>query len=92
MAYSENCNVEDTVLTVINDGEGSQCGYTYDQRLAFGRLGDSSRWRFREIARNYSRYRHQAYESRLLTPDEWKEAGDLLLAYYQEHVKEVDKP
>ena len=32
--YSENHVINDVVLTVINDGDGTQCGMTYAQRCA----------------------------------------------------------
>lgn len=77
----------DAILSVINDGNGSMCGYSYQRRL--GRAIDLDRWAFREMARNYSRYANKHFGSKRLTSAEWVEAGDLLYAYYLEHVDEL---
>lgn len=84
--YSENPNVNDTVLTVISDGSGTQCGFTYKQRLELARQGLNLH-KFREMARNYGHYR-KVYEAPRLTRAEWVEAGNILAEYYAEHVKE----
>src|SRR5262245_56230368 len=87
--YSENHAVNDTCLTIINDGDGEMCGYTYEQRKNAARR--HGLFEFRHMCRNYSRYRHRVFESRHLTRVEVIEAASILFHYYEEHVKECDK-
>lgn len=88
MEYSENPIVNDTCLTVINDGNGEMCGYDYQQRKTAARSGNRSA--FRHMARNYGRYRLKHFDSRNLTRPEWVEAGDILFEYYLEHIRECE--
>jgi hypothetical protein len=85
MTYSTNPTVEDVVLTVINDGNGSQCGMTYAQRCEAAEFGI---FEFRAACRAYGRYRHRNYGASIPTRGEVIEAADILQAYYREHTKE----
>lgn len=88
--YHENPAINDTVLTIINDGNGEMCGgMDYERRKDAGRT--SNVLAFRSACRAYSRYRHKHFESRHLTLAEVREAADLLLDYYVEHVKECEQ-
>lgn len=86
MNYSENHAVNDTVLTIINDGDGAQCGMTYEERKA---AADTGIYRFREACRAYSRYRNKNYGSIHLERTEVIEAASILQEYYREHVAEI---
>ena len=85
MNYSDNHAINDTVLTIINDGDGSQCGMTYAERKDAAETGI---YLFRQACRAYSRYRHQNYGSRHLERAEVIEAASILQNYYREHVAE----
>ena len=85
MSYSQNHTVEDLVLTIINDGNGSQCGMSYPQRCA---AAESGIFEFRAACRAYGRYRHRVYGSSIPDRLEVIEAADILQAYYREHAKE----
>ena len=86
MIYSQNHTVEDLVLTIINDGDGSQCGMTYAQRCA---AADNGIAEFRQACRRYGTYRVRHYEAPMFPKhSELIEAADILQAYYREHAKE----
>jgi hypothetical protein len=89
VSYHENPAINDTVLTVINDGNGEQCGYSYEMRKDAARESDGRGdiAKFRHMARNYGRYRKR-YGTRNLTREEWVIAGDILLKYYVNHIRE----
>lgn len=83
--YHQDPVVNDLVLTIINDGDGSQCGMSYKQRCqsaAFGILN------FRFACRQYSRIRY-ANGGSLATREQWLTAADVLQSYYREHIKEI---
>jgi hypothetical protein len=86
--YSENQIVNDIVLTIINDGDGSMCGMDYKARLDAGR--HHGLFEFRHAAREYGRYRHKHFGSSVPTRHEWVEAGNILMRYYEEHAKECE--
>lgn len=85
MSYHENSAINDALLTIINDGNGSQCGMNYAQRCA---AADTGIFEFRAAVRAYSRFRHANYGSRHLTRPEVLEAATYLQNYYREHNKE----
>jgi hypothetical protein len=76
------------MLTIINDGNGSQCGFTYKQRCELARMFAHGLLKFREMARNYNRYAVKNYGSPRATREECTEAGNRLFHYYEEHIKE----
>ena len=86
MSYHENSAINDTLLSIINDGNGDQCGMTYQQRCD---AADTGIFAFRAACRAYSRHRHSVYGSRHLTRHEVLEAATYLQNYYREHVKEM---
>lgn len=83
MGYHEDPIVNDIVLTIINDGNGSQCGMDYEERK---RMAESV-YRFRTACREYNRQRSRSGSVRA-TPGQIIQAADILQAYYREHVAE----
>ena len=76
-------------MIVINDGSGSQCGYTYEQRLDIAKRNNSF-----EI----TRYLFMARKAYLSLVDKGQHLNDprkLLVSaleiydYYQQHIKEA---
>lgn len=92
MSYHDDPQVNEIILTVINDGNGNQCGADYSERCRIAQHAevDSARYRFRGIARAYDRYSHRVYGHPLRTLKQTSEAGDYLAKYYAEHVKECE--
>ena len=86
MSYHENTAINDTILTIINDGNGDQCGMTHDQRV---QAADHGIFEFRAACRAYSRFRSANYGSRHLTREEILESATYLQNYYREYVKEM---
>ena len=89
MSYHPDHATNDVILCVINDGNGSQCGYSYDQRIELARR----KYRlleFRHMARNYIRYASQNYGTPHPHRTAWIEAGNYLQKYYEELVEEID--
>jgi hypothetical protein len=76
MSYSNNHKVEDVVLTVINDGDGTQCGMSYKQRCQVAQYG------LLDYQVACTRY------NPTLSRKEAREAACLIQTYYQEHMKE----
>jgi len=77
----------DAVLSIINDGSGEMCGYSYEQRLESARQLRSV-VAMRHAARNYGRYRVKHFGAPNLTRAEWVEAGNLIAAYYDDLIRE----
>jgi hypothetical protein len=77
--------VNDIELTVINDGNGDQCGFNYHDRLSGGYAGDEEL--FFAAATNYNAQRALA-DSEPATRTELREAAKRLLRYYVEHAAE----
>jgi hypothetical protein len=84
--YHQNHVINDIVLTIINDGDGSQCGFSYKDRC--------------ENPDPYTMLRAvQTYLS--LSPDyqgqnmprlkQQSEAAQILLDYYTDHVAEIQR-
>ncbi len=86
--YSNDPLVNDIVLSVINDGNGDQCGTDYAKRVDLGRQ-IVNLYQFRAMAREYGRYAKKRFGSPIPTRAQWVEAGNLLSEYYEEHVKEL---
>ena len=80
--------VTDLELTIINDGNGSQCGMDYGDRLDAGRRRDLSA--FVAAAAYYNAMR-VVDECKPANQDEIKEAAHRLLTYYIEHAQECDE-
>lgn len=74
MSYSNDPVVEDIILTVINDGNGSECGMTYQERL------NADIFQFRNACRKYSPK---------ATHNQRFQAAQLLFEYYENHKKEI---
>lgn len=91
MAYSQDPVVEDAVITITNDGNGSQCNCTYHERLANARHPSAvfrlATWR--HMVRAYNRWRIKQGDQVLFTTRQVCEAARLLDAYYQDHLGEL---
>jgi len=85
--FSDNHIVNDLVLCVINDGNGSECGISYEQRCQAA-MGFRSILSMRQAARECGHYQHKVYGTSVPTRKELVEAGNILANYYDEHVKE----
>jgi len=83
--YSHNATINDLVLTIVNDGDGDQCGMTYAQRCA---AAENGLFELRAAVRHYNRYRHSQYRAPLASREEVIEAADILQRYYREHMAE----
>jgi hypothetical protein len=68
--------INDIVLTVINDGDGSLCGYNYDQRLQAARTNTIGI--FKSAAQTYMNTSAENIDL----------AAEELMEYYKEHLKE----
>lgn len=86
MSYHNDPIINDLVLTIVNDGDGSQCGMTYDQRC---RAANTGLFEYRAACRAYSRYRHSHYGAPHASREQIIAAADLIQAYYREHVAEM---
>jgi hypothetical protein len=73
--------IHETVLVVVNDGDGSQCGYSYKDRLRAAEHKDLAA--FRSMARNALVRERLEFEV--------TQAAVLLEAYYKEHLAEVER-
>lgn len=85
MAFSEDPVIEDLVLTIINDGEGTQCGMNYCARC---QAAENGIFEYRLAVRNYNRYRRSVYGSPHASREQVLMAATLIQKYYREHVKE----
>jgi hypothetical protein len=86
MSYHTNHSVNDIVLSVINDGNGSMCGMSYEQRCA---AADTGILEFRAAAKQYSDYRHKHFEQPRANRQEIIDAATCLQEYYRKHVQEM---
>lgn len=82
--YHKNPVINDLMLTIINDGNGSQCGVSYKERCESAENGI---FKFRYACRTYGRARSRS-GARYPTRDEIITAANLLQEYYREHVSE----
>jgi hypothetical protein len=85
MSYHQDPVVNDLVLTIINDGDGSQCGRSYQQRC---NAAENGIFEFRYACREYGRQRSRSGSSRP-TREQVLIAADILQSYYRERVKEI---
>lgn len=84
MSYSADPVINDLVLTIINDGNGAQCGRTYEQRCA---AAENGIFEYSYMCREYSRQRNRAGSSRA-TREQILAAATILQEYYREHMAE----
>ena len=75
--YHTNPAINDTVLTIINDGNGDQCGMSYKQRCAAAEYGIMA---FRSACRTY---RPELKRTEVI------EAATIIQEYYREHMREI---
>jgi hypothetical protein len=76
--------ITDTVLSIVNDGDGTICGLTYAQRCQDAEFGLIH---YRAACKKYSDYRQQQGE-RKLTRQELIEAAAQVQDYYDNHMRE----
>lgn len=81
--YHPDPRVNDIVLTIINDGNGSQCGMDYRARCNAAATGIL---RYRAAVAEYGR---RAYGRSMPTRSQIIEAADVLQHYYRAHVEEM---
>ena len=89
MGYHDNPVINDLVLTVINDGDGSECGMTYADRCKAAEFGI---FYYRAACKRYSKRRAKVYEAREATRAEIIEAASIIQEYYRQHIKEQSQP
>jgi hypothetical protein len=83
MGYHDDPAINDALLTVINDGNGSQCGLTYEDRKQLGaEYAVRPAGVLRDFKRAARRYRRD------LTPSQATAAARFLADYYVQHVRE----
>ena len=78
--YHENHKINDTVLTIINDGNGSQCGMDYGQRCTAAKQQEYGVFLYMRACRNYKIS---------LSKDEVEAAARILQSYYIKHLTEM---
>ena len=76
--YHDNPVLNNIILTIINDGNGSECGTTYDDRIKFAGNYDTASF--------YAMTRHCAerYGDRL-TAQQVGDAAMIVYSYYVNH-------
>jgi hypothetical protein len=84
--YSEDSIVNDIVLTLVNDGNGSECGMTYAERVAAADTGIGD---YRIACAKYNERRAAVYEMPKATRRQVVQAATLVQAYYRNHAKEL---
>lgn len=83
--HHQNPIINDIVLTIINDGNGSQCGMDYAARCAAAENGIAS---YRAACRYYNLQRSYA-GAKSATRAEMLEAESVLQGYYRQHMQEA---
>lgn len=83
MGYHSDARINDAVLTIINDGDGSQCGMDYAARKRAGRDGG----RIMPFTNAVLHYRRDLQLSAAGLRDA-AEAARILMDYYVTHVRE----
>ena len=89
--YHKNPVIDNLVLTIIADGNGSLCGYTYEQRVEAARKGYApSLLQSCQACRNLVKTNNANGVSAGVAPTIVKTAGELIAEYYAAHVAEMD--
>jgi hypothetical protein len=85
MSYTGNYRIDAVLLVVINDGDGSQCGRSYKERLQIARWASrGSLWPWRLMLIEASKHVPGAR----LNDAERSEGALFLRDYYLEQIKE----
>lgn len=87
MSYHAHPVVNRLLLTVINDGDGQQCGASYAARCGIAR-GVLSAWDFHAMVRTASRGVDRVHPDYTAVV---AEAAAFLWSYYRDHVAEIDR-
>lgn len=84
--YHEDPVINDIMLTIINDGDGSECGMTYKQRCDAAEHGLML---YIDACIKYDRKRKNVYGSPAARAIQIRGAAERIQAYYREHVREL---
>lgn len=84
--YHADSAINDIVLTLINDDNGSECGMTYQQRVAAAETGIGD---YRIACAKYNERRASVYEMPKATRHQVIHAATLVQEYYRRHAKEL---
>lgn len=88
MNYHDKHAINDAVLAIINDGDGSMCGMSYKDRCRPD-VVQHGIIHYRNAVRTYSRYAVTHFEATKLRRQDQIIAADRIQAYYREHLKEL---
>lgn len=80
-------NAEHLFLIVLNDGNGSQCGESYQDRRSFAILQDGRSTRWLQMAIRANQW-CRLHDYPTATDVEELQAAAKIAAYYLQHVKE----
>ena len=89
MSYHDNLDISDVVAIVVNDRTGNDCGLSYERRCFHATHTCGAEASLLLCAERASDYRARRFGSRHLTRGEIREARDVLVDYYGQHVKEL---
>jgi hypothetical protein len=78
-----DATVQDIVETIVNDGNGDMCGYTYQERLTMGRR------ELRRACANYASRRVRMFECERASAAQLDAAVEELWLYYLQHKREI---
>lgn len=87
--YHDSPVINDIVLTIINDGNGSQCGMTYEDRCANTHNAALSKRLFRDAASRYTGSNRYLADNADVPRSAIITAARILFDYYLNHVTEV---
>lgn len=87
--FSKDPIINDIVLTIVNDGNGKQCGASYEKRLEYA-TRHKPYLAFRAIAREYGRRAFRSYGTAHPTLQQTSQAGNILADYYAQHLMEME--
>ena len=80
---------DDIVTTIVNDGDGSQCGYSYARRCKAAKIATLMPWTHMvTVTASWLRRQGNADVSKLTVSDELAIAAEVA-RYYELHVKDV---
>lgn len=86
--YHEDVHVNDVILSIFNDGDGSLCGMSYKDRSNLS-MTEYGLVHYRNAVRTCSKHLKKHFGNPMLTLVQQVEAADLIQKYYQTHMKEM---
>lgn len=81
--FHEDPIANNLALTVINDGDGTVCGYTYAHRVAAAQ---------RSKIESYRQARKACANYRKTTLEQAHLASEIIVNYYTQHITELEGP